>query len=168
MALTRFSITACLTFALFLVGCTAGTRSVLDERLTDGRTVREILDTGQPTAVLVYSPGDCFACNSSLQSWKQLEDTAGVRLRLILASEPTNADSRSLVIQRLEVAGVLDRETSAETTSPREYFIVDGRVLAWAVGMGKTGKNSELLQFATRYQSRVHSAVAVPPAQSTR
>ena len=135
---------------LCVVGCAPARTSVLDERLSDGRRVRELLTAAKPTALLVYSPGDCFACNSSLPGWKGLENAGKVEMVLVLASPPTERDSRSLVIQRLKAAGVLANPVGADGASPREYVVENGAVLASAIGMAKTGRNSELLRFAER------------------
>ena len=133
---------------LCIVGCVDTRASVLDERLSDGRRIRELLTATKPTVLLVYSPGDCFACNNSLPGWKGLENAGKVEMVLVLASPPTERDSRSLVIQRLKAAGVLANPIGADGSSPREYVVENGAVVASAIGMAKTGRNSELLRFA--------------------
>ena len=133
------------------VGCASRPASVLDERLRGGQTIAELAAGDRPTVVLVYPPGYCFTCAPQIAQWQQYEREGRIRLAVVLAEEPSEADKRALVMRRIKVSGVLSSPPWRKASEmPREYLVEQGRVRLAAVGVEETGRKSLVFQEVAR------------------
>lgn len=140
----RFAATRGALAALVLAGACASQASsattpasILDRRLTDGRSVRDIARGSIPTALLVYTPGICYACGTPLPLWERASRQGSIKLVLVLTATPTKDEERQLVLERVPVTGILAPEkTDAQSTpGPSEYVIRSDSIVSRAVGM---------------------------------
>lgn len=111
--------------------------NVLRLRLEEGGSVGARLGAaarpGQVAAILVYDASMCFACSPYLTRWEEVSRRKSVPLILLLREPPSPSERRAIRLQRVPVAGVIQRRTTWPP-SPSEYLVRSGRIIATAEG----------------------------------
>lgn len=109
--------------------------SPLNLRLTNGRTVGDLVATSSDTiALLLYHSKTCFTCGTSLPAWQELARAGRIRLVLILVGTVTKADQDAIRLRRIHVGGIAASGQWPDSLIPAEYVVTDGTVVAQAEG----------------------------------
>jgi len=110
--------------ALLLVG--ACRQAEREPTLTNGRHVSS-LAAENLTAVLVYDPATCLACDEITRDWLELQRQRPGSVQIVLSRPPTAFERRRLTAQRVRLAGTLqDRPPSSGQHYLREMVFVGG------------------------------------------
>lgn len=128
---------------LIQIGCTSGSKNVLESSTTNGATVRQLLVEDRPNVVLYYPASFCFTCAQEVSEWQRLARGGRVHLVILLAGEPSDAERRSLAVRRIPVSGVVT--AAPDQPLPQEYLVEEGKVRVATRGAAKTGQNSPVL-----------------------
>lgn len=111
----------CVSAQLIMTSCrdTFGGDSLLQN---DG-AVKDLLATDRATAILFYSPADCFSCITPIGEWRDVAESKRVRVVLVLDRTPNAEEMRALKLQRLRVDAVYERPlVKRRATTPRELL----------------------------------------------
>lgn len=119
--------------AVLMAGaCSLGERSILDQRLEDGRQIREIMPVRGTSALLVLDARTCFGCDSELPLWRSARDRAADRVLIVVIGPVTPDDRRAFILAHLPVAGVVAQPRGATHDLVGSYLVSGGRVTASA------------------------------------
>jgi len=112
--------------------CSSGERSILDQRLEDGRQIREIMPSHGTSALLVFDARTCFGCDSELPLWRSARARAPDRVLIVVIGPLTPDDRKAFILAHLPVAGVIAQPHGATNDLVGSYLIWRGRVTARA------------------------------------
>lgn len=74
-------------------------------RLADGHRISELAGPDS-TAILLYDPGHCFSCGTTLPDWMAWRRAHPAQVRLVLTRSPSPGEARQLRAGRVTVDGV--------------------------------------------------------------
>ena len=126
----RCALSWTLVGALIVGGCRESLSS--SSRVTDGRSLGDLIDRVVPTVVLFYSPTDCFSCITPISEWREVARSGKLRVLLVLDRTPTDDDVRALALQRITVDAIYRRSLLHRgAPTPRELlFDTAGTILS--------------------------------------
>jgi hypothetical protein len=123
-------------FSLVVVaGCVGPSPSPLDSRLEDGRSVRDLIRTKSPTALIVYNAAFCFACGSDVAKWQRVARDMPGRVVFLFSGPFTEGDRRVIRIKRIPVDGVIVGGPWPDALIPSEFIVENGAILSQAHGL---------------------------------
>ncbi|MCC6931234.1 MAG: hypothetical protein IT359_19755 [Gemmatimonadaceae bacterium] len=114
----------------------------------------ELLDTVKATAILFYSPDDCFSCITPIAEWREVDASGRVQVSIVLTRPPTREETRSLNLQRIRVAGVYERPWAKRGAfSPREVLLDSAGAALSTVDDPRRGVTSALRSAIARVRA---------------
>ena len=118
-----------LALAVGVCGCTTPPPDVREIAVTTGVRVGDLIESDS-TAVMLYSPSDCFSCFGVLSVWKRWSGNT----LLVLTDHPTPVEARQLQQYRLGDYYVSSKRLSSWIVPSSHLFVnrtwvASGRVL---------------------------------------
>ena len=107
---SRKPLLACLLLAwaaTLALSCARGWPAMEDWRLTDGRTLGQLVSSRDSSVILIYDPGDCFVCARVLPRWLEGARSHRGRFALVFTREPTRRERSDWTALHVREAGVL-------------------------------------------------------------
>lgn len=105
-------------------GCMAPSFDVRRITVTSGVRIGDLVESDS-TAVMLYSPSDCFSCFGVLSIWKRWKGNT----LLVLTDHPTSVEARQLQQYRLGDYHVASKRLSSWIV-PSSHLFVDGTWIA--------------------------------------
>jgi hypothetical protein len=167
----RWTPLVALTCLALAPGCA---KPLAERRLSDGRSLHDLLSTRDTAILAVYNPERCFKCDNFMPILTQWGRDNGGRLILVLTRAPTKEETEQLAQMRVSYEGILAKPhlpLLADEAEERLSLSIGGEIVV-SEPLPSSYTASPLQEYISRGipLDRAHSvtAPATQPSRVTR